>query len=58
MPPNDPRFLSITQDEIEAEFWAHHYVNNPPAEAIPEDEEEYERRVKHMLESDDWEEVV
>ena len=25
LPPNDPRFLSLTPGEIVTEYWAHHY---------------------------------
>jgi hypothetical protein len=26
--PRDPRFLELTAEEVEAEFWAHHYADN------------------------------
>ena len=29
LPPTDPRFLNATDEEIEADFWAHYYQENP-----------------------------
>jgi hypothetical protein len=45
LPPNDPRFLDLTLEEIEVEFWAHHY-----AEVKESGDEE--------LEDDDFEESL
>ncbi len=37
--PNDPRFLSMTTEDMLAEFWAHHYYDNPKAREIVEDDD-------------------
>lgn len=29
LPPNDPRFLSLTDEEIAADYWAHQYYDDP-----------------------------
>ncbi len=28
LPPNDPRYLDLTAEEIQAEYWAHQYAEN------------------------------
>jgi hypothetical protein len=33
LPPNDPRFLALTPEDIEAEYWAHRYYDNPTSES-------------------------
>lgn len=43
LPPNDPRFLDLTLEQIEAEYWAWHYFEQPPGEEFDDedfDEEE------------------
>ena len=36
--PTDPRFLDMTMAQIETEYWAYHYLENPASEEI-EDED-------------------
>lgn len=43
LPPNDPRFLDLTLEQIETEYWAWHYHEQPPGEEFDDedfDEEE------------------
>ena len=37
--PNDPRFLDCSLEQMMADFWAHHYTENPHSEkeAIDDD---------------------
>lgn len=38
LPPNDPRFLDLTLEQIETEYWAWHYFEQPPGEEFDDDE--------------------
>lgn len=38
LPPTDPRFLNATREEIETDFWAHRYFENPPTEEVVDDD--------------------
>lgn len=51
--PNDPRLLDLTTEEIEADFWAHHFYENPATES-GEDEDWDTDQVLGMMESDEW----
>lgn len=39
LPPTDPRFLSMSEEEMLEDFWAHHFFDNPKAEEAVEDED-------------------
>lgn len=36
--PIDPRFLDLTLEQIETEYWAYHYFEQPPGEEFDDDE--------------------
>ncbi|WP_161548784.1 hypothetical protein [Pseudomonas sp. Q1] len=36
--PIDPRFLDLTLEQMEAEYWAYHYFEQPPGEEFDDDE--------------------
>lgn len=55
--PNDPRFLALTLDEIETDYWAHHYAENPSDNSFEDDDFDVDAIVDAM-ESDDWETVI
>lgn len=60
LPPNDPCYLSLTQQEIIAEYWAHHYAENGATEEIEDDGfdlQEELARIAREAGDDDWEEV-
>lgn len=38
LPPHDPRFLAMTQDDLESEFWAHHFAENPHEKEVVDEE--------------------
>ena len=57
MPPNDPRYLALTGEEIEADYWAWHYFNNPKADSFESDEWDSDALLEAMA-SDDWEQVI
>lgn len=55
--PNDPLFLGLTPREIEAEYWAHHFFENPATESDEDSDFDTEALVAAM-ERDDWETVI
>ena len=57
MPPGDPRYLCLTMEEIETDYWAHHYYRNPTADSFETDEWNSEEMIEAMN-SGDWEEVI
>ena len=57
LPPTDPRYLDMTPEGIEEEFWAHHYFDNPATES-DEDTDFDADAVVAAMESDEWEEIV
>lgn len=58
LPPNDPRLLALTMEDIEADFWAHHYHDNPAAESAEDDEWDTEAILASMENDDEWDEVI
>lgn len=38
LPPNDPRYLDLTAEEVLAEYWAHQYAENGVQDEV-EDED-------------------
>lgn len=54
--PNDPRFLELTTEEIEAEYWAHYYHESQGKEEVEDDDFDLDAEIAKMNE-DDWEEV-
>jgi len=38
LPPTDPRFLEMTPEGIEADYWAHHYAENPTEDEVVDEE--------------------
>jgi hypothetical protein len=47
----------LTPEEIETEFWAHHFTANPATDSS-EDEEFNAESIAELMESDDWEKVI
>lgn len=45
LPPTDPRFLDMTQEELLSEWYAHHFTENPNSEEFedPDFDEEWEQ---------------
>ncbi len=37
LPPTDPRFLSMTREDMEVDFWMHHYADRPGADDFESD---------------------
>lgn len=54
--PNDPRFLELTTEDIEAEYWAHHYRETNGREEVEDEDFDLEAEIARMNE-EDWEEV-
>lgn len=36
--PTDPRFLAMTIDDIQTEWWAHQFADNPNLDIVEDDE--------------------
>lgn len=55
---NDPRFLNTTIEEMETDYWAHHYFGRPNEDEV-EDEDFDLGEVLRRLEQnpDDWEDI-
>ncbi|SDH27408.1 hypothetical protein [Nitrosomonas sp. Nm132] len=54
--PNDPKFLDLTIEDIETDYWAHYYYENSTADEV-EDEDFDLDDILQKMENDDWEEL-
>lgn len=54
LPPHDPRFLDMSPDEIEVEYWAYRSVDSPHEEEMEDDEFDIEK----LTQEEDWEDVI
>lgn len=63
MTSSDPRFLDTTLEEMKADYWAHHYADNPKLLERDEDEDFDQSAIMQQWaaeeddEPDDWEDV-
>lgn len=60
MAPTDPRFLQMTPEDIEAEYWAYYYEKNSHQEEYEDDDfddvmDEFD---SDDFNEDDWESLV
>lgn len=55
--PNDPRLLALTPEEIEADFWSHHYYDNPASDSAEDDEWDTESIIAAMENDEEWEDL-
>ena len=53
LPPTDPRFLDATREEIAADFWAHHYVENSVTEEFEDTDYDQDEIARKWAEEDD-----
>jgi len=58
LPPTDPRFLAMTSEDVEAEYWACHYEKNGDQEEYEDDD--FDAAIASLDDdnADDWEEVI
>lgn len=56
LPPTDPRFLDATLDQIEAEYWAFYYKENPAGKEVEDEDFDVDAEIAAMGKND-WEEV-
>ena len=54
--PNDPRVLDLTMEEIETDFWAHRYFDDPPKDEVVDDD--FDLEALRNADPDEWEELV
>ena len=53
---HDPRFLEMTVEGMLADYWAHHYFDNPNADQDECENPDFDEDVKAMFGNDDeWE---
>lgn len=61
LPPNDPRFLSMTVEDMATEYWAYQYEANPNQEEIEDEDFDIESILadfeREAGDGDEWEEV-
>lgn len=57
LPPNDPRYLSMLPEEIEADYWAHHFSENPATDSS-EDESYNTDDLVDAMNNGEWESVI
>lgn len=56
--PTDPRFLEATIEDIETDYWAHFYAQNPQGEEVEDDDFDADEYVRNAAQNpDDWEEI-
>lgn len=58
--PTDQRFLDATIEQIETEYWAHHYDANPKQDEVEDEDFDLEEEIRKMdpnANPDDWENV-
>jgi hypothetical protein len=55
--PTDPRFLSMTVEDMLTDYWAHHYYDNPEKEEF--DNPDFDKEVELFMGDnvDDWEDL-
>lgn len=64
LPPTDPRFLSMTLEDIETEIWAHNYYDKPPGDEVEDSDFDLAaelRRIEEEAEAEekqDWDEPI
>lgn len=51
--PTDPRFLDVTIEQIETDFWAHTYFDKPPGDELEDEDFDVDEIMKQMAEDDD-----
>jgi hypothetical protein len=57
--PLDPRFLELTSEDVETEFWAYHYADKPPGEEYEDDDFDVQALLEGLNgNDDDWEELI
>ena len=58
MPPSDPRYLSMTEEDIEAEYWAYYYHENGDENEFESDDFDEEAFLDESLDVNDWVDVI
>ena len=59
--PADPVFLDLTPEDIETEYWAHHYYEAGDKEEFEDDDfdiDAYVSEIEAESSDDDWETVI
>ena len=53
---HDPRFLEMTVEEMLADYWAHHYHDNPNAGQEEYEDPDFEEEMRRLQDNpDEWE---
>ena len=48
LPPNDPRYLELTSEQIMAEYWAHQYAEKGIQDEVEDDDFDMDAEVKRI----------
>ena len=54
--PTDPRFLDLSVEDIETDYWAHYYYDNPAGDEVEDEDFDLDKIIAKMG-KDDWEEL-
>jgi hypothetical protein len=57
LPPNSPLLDGLTIEDVEIEFWAHQYYNNPKMDLVEDDDWDADE-ILAQIESGEWESVI
>lgn len=55
--PRDPRFLDLTPEDIESDYWAHYYYENAGKSEVEDDDFDLDAEIARMNDND-WEDVT
>lgn len=56
--PTDQRFLDATIEDIETDYWAHYYAENPQSEEAEDNDFDPDEYVRNAVNNpDDWEDI-
>lgn len=63
LPPNDPRFLALTPQEVETEFWACQYAETKAVEDFEDEDIDIEEILAEAdraeaIKTGEWDEVI
>lgn len=57
LPPLDPRFLAMTPEDVEAEYWAYYYLDNPPGDEY--EDESFDADLASLMDDPaQWESLI
>jgi hypothetical protein len=58
LPPSDPRFLALTPEDVEAEYWAYEYAEAGGKEEFEDDDFDEIENIDDIQSFDEWETLI